>query len=82
MSLDPNQSNTQNIPNDTSSDPGEELFMTMVHNQRQVTKFMQSSYGSSQRRRSINRECIVGHTQLVNDYFSVEPVYKDDIFRR
>ncbi|XP_075475862.1 uncharacterized protein LOC142514000 [Primulina tabacum] len=79
---DPTQNNRENIPEDTTSDPGEELFMTMVHNQHRAAEFIQTSYGNAQRRRSINREHVAGHIQLVNDYFSTEPVYTDDMFRR
>ncbi|XP_075504608.1 uncharacterized protein LOC142542044 [Primulina tabacum] len=81
MSQDPAQNNRENIPEDTS-DLGEELFMTMVHNQHRATEFIQTSYGNAQRRRSINIERIAGHIQLVNDYFSSEPVYTDDMYRR
>lgn len=46
-----------------------------------MTEFVQSSYGNAQRKKSINRERVAGHTQLVNDYFSAEPVYTYDMFR-
>lgn len=55
--------------------------MTILHNQRRMTEFVQSSYGNAQRKKSINRERVAGHTQLVNDYFSAEPVYTYDMFR-
>lgn len=55
--------------------------MTILHNQRRMTEFVQSSYGSAQSKKSINRERVAGHSQLVNDYFSVELMYTYDMFR-
>ncbi|XP_042415158.1 uncharacterized protein LOC122004316 [Zingiber officinale] len=66
----------------TISDPGEALFMMVVRNQFRVAKFMQDYHGSTQRRRTITRDRVAGHTRLVNDYFCVEPMYTDDMFRR
>lgn len=59
----------------------EEIFTTLLHNQRRMIEFVQSSYGNAQRKKSINRERVAGHNQLVNDYFSAEPVYTYDMFR-
>ncbi|XP_075515788.1 uncharacterized protein LOC142550599 [Primulina tabacum] len=78
---DPTQNNRENILEDTTLDPAEEFFMTMVQNQHIAAEFIQTSYGNAQRRRSINIEHVAGHIQLVNDYFSTEPVYTDEMFR-
>ncbi|XP_042410212.1 uncharacterized protein LOC121999620 [Zingiber officinale] len=54
----------------------------VVRNQFRVIEFMQDYHESTQRRRTINRDRVTGHTQLVNYYLCVEPVYTDDMFRR
>lgn len=63
-------------------DPGEALFRLVVQQHQALAELVESSSGSRQRRRSINRRRAAGHAQLISDYFSDEPTYTDDMFRR
>ncbi|XP_042401395.1 uncharacterized protein LOC121991462 [Zingiber officinale] len=49
---------------------------------RYVRQRAQSSSGKIQRRRYLNGDREVGHARLFNDYFSDDPIYPNDIFRR
>ncbi|XP_042446923.1 uncharacterized protein LOC122031797 [Zingiber officinale] len=61
----------------------DERRMLQLYEQRQtIRQRAQSSSGRTQRRRYLNRDREVGHICLFNDYFSDDPVYPDDIFRR
>ncbi|XP_042404757.1 putative nuclease HARBI1 [Zingiber officinale] len=61
----------------------DERRMLQLYEQRQmVHQRAQSSSSRTQRRRYLNRDREVGHARLFNDYFSDDPVYPDDIFRR
>ncbi|XP_042396392.1 uncharacterized protein LOC121986491 [Zingiber officinale] len=61
----------------------DERRMLQLYEQRQtVRQRSQSSSGRTQRRRYLNRDREVGYARLFNDYFSDDPVYPDDIFRR
>ncbi|XP_042428542.1 uncharacterized protein LOC122015618 [Zingiber officinale] len=61
-------------------DPGEELMLLVLLQHQQLMEAYQRR--DTRRRRFVQRNREVGHERLVNDYFSITPVYHDEIFRR
>ncbi|XP_042408037.1 uncharacterized protein LOC121997600 [Zingiber officinale] len=61
-------------------DPGEELMLLVLQQHQQLIKAYQRR--DMCRRRFVQRNREAEHERLVNDYFSITPVYHDEIFRR
>ncbi|XP_042404845.1 uncharacterized protein LOC121995074 [Zingiber officinale] len=61
-------------------DPGEELMLLVLQQHQQLMEAYQRR--DTRRRRFVQRNREAGHERLVNDYFSITPVYHDEIFRR
>ncbi|XP_042420619.1 uncharacterized protein LOC122008822 [Zingiber officinale] len=61
-------------------DPGEELKLLVLQQHQQLMEAYQRR--DTRRRRFVQRNREAGHERLVNDYFSITPVYHDEIFRR
>lgn len=66
------------IEDEFTDNTDEELLMSMLQREQQS----ESSTRPRRRRRVIDRIREEGHTRLVNDYFSENPVYTDAQFRR
>ncbi|XP_042386814.1 uncharacterized protein LOC121978550 [Zingiber officinale] len=62
----------------------DERFMLMLMQQHQMLMEVGMSYlaGRTHTRTYLDREREVGHYRLFNDYFSDQPVYTDEMFRR
>ncbi|XP_073024467.1 uncharacterized protein [Primulina eburnea] len=67
---------------DGDYDPGKELISLILQQSRQIFQVYQSNNVMRRKRRFIERNREVGHVRLFNDYFSTNPVYQDQIFRR
>ncbi|XP_031099845.1 uncharacterized protein LOC116004044 [Ipomoea triloba] len=68
---------------DTSDEEFEEQMMaSMMWVTQKIVEIRQNSSQSRKRRRYIDRNHESGHNRLVTDYFSDEPVFHEDIFRR
>ncbi|XP_042432606.1 uncharacterized protein LOC122019174 [Zingiber officinale] len=61
-------------------DSGEELMLLVLQQHQQLMEAYQRR--DTRRRRFVQRNREAGHERLVNDYFSITPVYHDEIFRR
>ncbi|XP_042472420.1 uncharacterized protein LOC122055094 [Zingiber officinale] len=62
-------------------DPGEELMLLVLQQHQQLMEAYQRG-GTRRRRKFIRRNRETGYERLVNDYFSINLVYHDEIFRR
>ncbi|XP_042415432.1 protein ALP1-like [Zingiber officinale] len=61
-------------------DPGEELMLLVLQQHQQLMEAYQRR--DTRRRRFLQRNTKAGHERLVNDYFSINSVFHDEIFRR
>ncbi|XP_042466026.1 uncharacterized protein LOC122048537 [Zingiber officinale] len=61
-------------------DPGEELMLLVLQQHQQLMEAYQRR--DMRKRKFVQRNREVGHERLVNDYFSITPVYHDETFRR
>ncbi|XP_019182762.1 PREDICTED: uncharacterized protein LOC109177765 isoform X1 [Ipomoea nil] len=73
-----NQLNT----NDRGWAMGEQLIRSMIQYNQMVVGMRWSFSDRRKKRRYFDRDHDAGHTRLVNDYFSDDPIYPEDMFRR
>ncbi|XP_073037702.1 uncharacterized protein [Primulina eburnea] len=65
-----------------NDDTDEQMIKMILQQQHMLLGAAQSSFGGSKRRKYVERDRAAAHARLVNDYFTEQPVWTNEVFRR
>ncbi|XP_075499968.1 uncharacterized protein LOC142538537 [Primulina tabacum] len=87
MSTDHNSFSTTDSDDDffevaMNDDTDEQMMKMILQQQHMLLGALQSSFGGSKRRKYVERDRAAAHARLVNDYFTEQPVWINEVFRR
>lgn len=87
MSTDHNSFSTTDSDDDffqvaMNDDTDEQMMKMILQQQHMLLGAAQSSFGGSKRRKYVERDRTAAHARLVNDYFTEQPVWSNEVFRR